>query len=111
MADNLFTARKTDFEYDSCEDCRCIMLTFQTHNDTGIVSEHSITVDKLSANWQSRAGSSSYYITTIFPVLFLSSILISPLHPCLDHSSNRTGVLEHWSKAAASADKLTGVTA
>lgn len=64
--------------------------------ETGIVSEHNITVDKLSANWQSRTGSiqMTYYITTIFPVLFLSSILISPLRPCLDNSSNRTGVLE-----------------
>ncbi len=67
-------------------------------------------MDKLSANWQSRTGSiqMTYYITTIFPVLFLSSVLISPLHPCLDNSSNWTGVLEQWSEAATSADKVTG---
>lgn len=63
--------------------------------DTEIVSEHSVAVDKLSANWQSRTGSiqMTYYVTTIFPVRFLSNVLISPLHPCLNNSSNRTGVL------------------
>lgn len=80
--------------------------------DTGIVCEYSIAVDKLSANWQLRLGSvqMTYCITTIFPVLFRSSILISLLHPCLDNSSNTTGVLEQWSEAATSADKVTRVT-
>lgn len=40
-----------------CEDCRCIMSAFQTLIDTGLVTEHSIAVDKLSASWQLSTGS------------------------------------------------------
>lgn len=60
-------------------------------SDTYRQSEHSIAVDKLSANWQSRTSSveMSYYITAVFPALFLSSVLIFPLHPCLHKSSAR----------------------
>lgn len=35
-----------------CADCRCIMSTFQTLIDAGLVTEHSMAEDKLSASWQ-----------------------------------------------------------
>lgn len=78
--------------------------------DTGVTSDHSIAADKLWANWQLSTGSFQMTdcITTIFPVVFPSSILISPLHPCLANSSNMTDVLEQQREAATSADKASG---